>query len=197
LALIFEIFERIEIFNCAKLILNFPTNGSAHLFNVCIINPNAAERLQPTPSGSWLSTEIIMRTALNTTCYTVEATGQIVTGTLNDFEHHIETTTRPNGVGYKYYPTTIKRPIYDETGDLALCADGSPAHDDIWVLAKWATWGGPQVVVSEHDSEEAAQQAAEETYIHDILNNTEELIFLSLAKAEAYASQIKTDLAGE
>ena len=101
-------------------------------------------------------------TALNTPCFTVQD-GRITKGTLNDFHSFIEETTRPTGVGPKYYATT---------------------HGDVWVLAKWATWGGPEVVVQEFDSEDAAKAAAEETYVYDILKNSEMAIHLDRAGAE-------------
>lgn len=109
---------------------------------------------------------------LNTTCYTIED-GKIVEGTLSDFDMYIEKTTRPTGVGYKYYATT---------------------ENDVWVLAKWATWGGPQVVVREFETEDEAKAAAEETYVYDILNNQETPIYLDRADAEsALAQQIESD----
>lgn len=122
---------------------------------------------------------------LNTTCYTVQD-GQIVEGTLADFTHFIETTTRPTGVGYKYYATTVTRMIERATDKLD--ENGYTIYEeveaDVWVLAKWATWGGPQVVVSEHESEEEAEDAAEQTYVYDILNNSEFVIWLDRVEAE-------------
>ncbi len=67
-------------------------------------------------------------------------------------------------------------------------------QDDVWVLAKWATWGGPEVVVREFDTEEEANTAAEETYVYDILNNSDMAIHLDRASAESdLAQQIKND----
>ena len=104
-----------------------------------------------------------MTITLQTPCYTVH-TGSVVTSTLNDHRHHIETTTRPAGVGPKYYTTT----------------DGGT-----WCLAKWATWGGPEVIDERFDDEAAADAAAEVTYINDILGNPDYPIYLDLTKAEA------------
>lgn len=105
-------------------------------------------------------------TTLSSACFTVQ-NGAVVDGTLRDFDSFIERTTRPTGVGPKYYATTISR-------------DGA----DVWVLAKWATWGGPQVVVREFESEADALAAAEETYVSDILGNSEISIWLDRASAE-------------
>ena len=120
-----------------------------------------------------------MTTTLSTTCFTVQ-NNQIVEGTLADFDYLIETTTRPTGVGYKYYATTITR-TPEETAM------------DIWVLAKWTTWNGPEVVVRECESEEEANQAAEEKYIHDILNNNEFSIYLDRSGAEAELAMLKEE----
>lgn len=118
---------------------------------------------------------------LQATCYTVQA-GQIVQGTLADFDHFIETTTRPTGVGYKYY-TTTRRLAIDHADD------GTVIEDDVWVLAKWATWGGPEQVVRDFPTEAEALAAAEATYVHDILNNSEIAIHLDRASAEQELAQ--------
>ena len=102
-------------------------------------------------------------TNLATTCFTVQD-GKIIEGTLSDFTCFIESTTRPTGVGYKYYSTTVE--------------------GDVWALVKWATWSGPEVIVQEFDSEQEANTAAEETYVQDILNNSEMQIHLDRGAAE-------------
>lgn len=132
---------------------------------------------------------------LNTTCYTIED-GKIVEGKLADFDLYIESTTRPTGVGYKYYATTVQRDIERDTDQVD--EDGytitETVQEDVWVLAKWATWGGPQVVVREFETEDEAKAAAEETYVYDILNNQETPIYLDRADAEsALAQQIESD----
>jgi hypothetical protein len=130
-------------------------------------------------------------TNLTTTCFTVQD-GKIVEGTLADFTCFIESTTRPTGVGYKYYVTTVTRDVerdtdqVDEDGDVIT----ETVEDDVWVLAKWATWGGPQVVVREFESEEEANTAAEETYVHDILNNPEISIHFCEEDAKADLDQM-------
>lgn len=122
---------------------------------------------------------------LATTCYTI-ANGAIVEGTLTDFDGYIETSPRPQGVGKKFYATTFSRDIKRETG--ALDSDGEPitefARVDVWALAYWATWAGPEVVVQEYATEEEADAAAEQTYVYDILNNSEISIYLDRASAE-------------
>lgn len=129
-----------------------------------------------------------MTTTLATICYTIKD-GKIVEGTLADFSCFIESTTRPTGVGYKYYATTISRRCESTTDD-----DGNevlPAEEfeDIWVLAKWATWGGPERVIREHASESDALADAEQTYVHDILDNPEISIWLDRADAERFLAE--------
>lgn len=108
---------------------------------------------------------------LKTPCFYVQD-GKVCEGALGDLDRFIETTTRPTGVGYKYYVTTVSRrvdAVYDDEDN-----EIEPERmEDVWVLAKWATWGGPEVIVREFDSEEEANAAAEETYVYDILNNVE------------------------
>jgi len=124
-------------------------------------------------------------TTLNTTCYTVQ-NGKIVECILADYACYIERTTRPTGVGFKYYVTTVARDIerftdqVDEDGYVIT----ETVKDDVWVLAKWASWGGPEVVVCEFASEEEARAAAVDTYFHDILHNDEITIHLDRASAE-------------
>lgn len=108
---------------------------------------------------------------LNTTCYTIED-GQIVEGRLSDLDHLIETTTRPSGVGPKYYVTTTE--VQDDDGETS----------EVWALATWATWGGPEVIVDTFETEVEASAAAEQTYVHDILNSTEVYVYLDRASAE-------------
>lgn len=130
-----------------------------------------------------------MTTTLNTTCYNVED-GEIVEGKLSDFDNLIECTTRPTGVGYKYYATTVRARNESDTDDDGNEVMPTEEFRDQWVLAKWATWGGPQVVVREFDTEEEAEAAAEETYVHDILNHSDTYVYLDRAQAEqALASQ--------
>ena len=135
-------------------------------------------------------------TTLSTTCFTVQD-GKIVEGTLADFTCYIESTTRPTGVGYKYYVTTVTRDIERDTDQVD--EDGyvitETVQDDVWVLAKWATWGGPERVVREFDSEEEANAAAEERYVYDILNNADMSIYLDRASAESdLAQNIENDV---
>lgn len=157
-----------------EFFFDFPTNGKKVLALFRIRNyysfmglRMARARLQ----------EHIMTITLNTTCFTVQRAA-VVEGTLADFDHFIERTTRPTGVGYKYYATTVSRSSESDTDD-----DGNevlPAEEfsDVWVLAKWATWGGPEVVVREFDTEDDARAAAEESYVYDILHNSEMVIHL-------------------
>lgn len=117
-----------------------------------------------------------MNTTLKTACFTID-NGQVVEGALADFSSFIEQTTRPNGVGPKYYATTVTLAVdHDE--------ENQPVENDVWVLAKWATWGGPQVVVRELENEKEAREAAEETYVYDILHNSEFVIHLDRSGAE-------------
>lgn len=124
-------------------------------------------------------------TTLNTACYTIKD-GAIIEGTLANFTCYIESTTRPQGVGYKYYATTVTRDVERETDEVDengyAITETVPA--DVWALAKWATWGGPEIVVREFETEEEANAAAEETYVQDILGNNEITIHLERADAE-------------
>lgn len=132
------------------------------------------------------------RTTLNTECYTIDD-GKIVKGILNDFRQFIETTTRPTGVGPAYYATTIIRPttkeVIDDEGNI-IEAEG---FDDVWALAHWVTWGGPEVIIDTFETEAEAEEAAEDIYISDILNNSEMCIYLSLADAERVLAELVED----
>jgi hypothetical protein len=130
--------------------------------------------------------ELIMTkttTTLHTPCFYIED-GEVREGVLGDFDNLIETATRPTGVGYKYYVTTIHRrvdAVYDDEGN-----EIEPERiEEVWALAKWATWNGPEIVVQEFDSEEEANAAAEQTYVHDILGNSEVCVYLDRESAEA------------
>lgn len=112
---------------------------------------------------------------LNTPCFTVQD-GQIVAGTLADFDNFIESTTRPTGVGYKHYVTTVTR-------------DGQ----DVWAHAKWATWNGPQVIIDTYETEAEAEAAVEQSHVYDILNNSEMSINLDRESAEAELAAILAD----
>lgn len=133
-------------------------------------------------------------TDLATTCFTVED-GKIIEGTLNDFRCYIKSTTRPTGIGYEYYATTVTRSFERDTWQMD--EDGEPitepVQEDVWVLAKWATWGGPEVVVREFESEEQAKTAAEETYVYDILNNSEMSIHLERSDAESELAELQAE----
>ncbi len=133
-------------------------------------------------------------TNLTTACYNIED-GKVVEGTLADFSGFIEQTTRPNGVGYKYYTTTVERTVEVDTGQVDEDGDAitERVETDVWVLAKWATWGGPQVVVREFKSEEEANAAAEDTYVYDILRNSEIEIYLDRADAERALADTQTE----
>lgn len=128
---------------------------------------------------------------LNTPCFTVQD-GKIVEGTLGDFDCYIETTTRPTGVGYKYYATTVRRDVERDTGKVNDDGDAitETVKVDVWALAQWITWAGPEVIVKEFDSEAEATAAAEETYVYDILNNSEMSIHLTRAEAERELSEM-------
>lgn len=128
---------------------------------------------------------------LKTPCFYVQD-GKVCEGTLGDLDRFIETTTRPTGVGYKYYVTTVSRrvdAVYDDEDN-----EIEPEFmKDVWALAKWATWSGPEVVVREFDSEEEANAAAEETYVYDILNNSEMSVHFDRASAEAELQAIQDE----
>jgi hypothetical protein len=100
------------------------------------------------------------KTRLSTRCFTVQD-GQIVAGALSDFAWYIEDACRPNGVGHKFYATE---------------------RDGTWVLAKWE--GSNEIVVREFDTEPEARDAAEQTYVYDILHNDAIQIHLDRADAE-------------
>lgn len=130
-----------------------------------------------------------MNQTLDTQCFTIED-GRIFAGILRDFDNLIARTTRPHGVDYKYYATTLRVRNESDTDDDGKEVLPTEEYRNQWVLAKWATWGGPQVVVRELDTEEEALDAAEETYVYDILHHAEAQIYLDLAEAEqALASQ--------
>lgn len=130
---------------------------------------------------------------LNTPCFYVQG-GMVCEGILEDLAAYIETTTRPDGVGRAYYVTTRQRRVDAVTDDNG--REIEPEHTKpIWVLAKWATWAGPEVVVDEYDTEAEAEGAAEQTYVYDILNNQEVPVHLDRAGAEDELRMILEDAA--
>ena len=131
-------------------------------------------------------------TTLETKCFTVQD-GKIVLGKLSDFDCYIESTTRPTGVGHKYYATTVRRRNVSDTDGDGNEVMPEEAYRDQWVLAKWATWGGPEVIVREFESEAEAHAAAEETYVYDILNNSEMSIHLDRAEAERELADLQAE----
>ena len=120
---------------------------------------------------------------LSAPCFTVQD-GQIIEGKLSDFDCYIETTTRPQGVGYKYYVTTRDRVLQEAVYNDDDVMTSGEVRGDIYCLAKWATWGGPEVIIREFESEQSANDAAEESYVHDILNNSDICIHLDRESAE-------------
>ncbi|CAB4139715.1 hypothetical protein UFOVP352_47 [uncultured Caudovirales phage] len=122
-------------------------------------------------------------TNLNTTCFTIENL-EIVEATLENFTRYIQSAPLPWGNGYVYYPTKITREVEEGTGEFD--EDGyeltTTAKEDVWVLAHYH---GKERIVREFESEEEANAAAEESYVHDILNNSEQLICLDREEAES------------
>ena len=125
-------------------------------------------------------------------CFTVQ-NGKVVAHVVSDFSEFIETTSRPTGIGHKYYATTVERVTaqaeVDEFGNVTK----EPVVQDVWVMAMWATWGGPERVLQEYESEGEANEAVEQSQIYDILNNNEVVIHIKRASAEAEASDWRAE----
>lgn len=113
-----------------------------------------------------------MEMTLQTTCFWVEY-GRVFEGVLGDLDHFIEMTTRPTGIGPKYYVKAMP--------------------GNTWALAKWATSGGPERIIRRFDSEDDAKAAAEETYVFDIINNHEVTVHLDRESAEAHLKSIQAE----
>ena len=122
---------------------------------------------------------------LSSPCFYIE-NGKILEARFSDFVHLIEMVSRPSGTGYVYYATNIARaPEVDVASDEVATAGGDAALvEPVWVLAKWARWGGPEVVVREYASEALAKAAAEAVYVQDILANSEVPLYLNREAAE-------------
>lgn len=146
-------------------------------------------------------------TNLNTTCFTVQD-GKIVEGTLADFTCYVEQTTRPHGVGPVYYATSrdvyavirADGSVYDtfaneELAEICCDVDEGETVEErtVWSLAKYVTWAGPERIIRDHASEEEARADAEETYVHEILNNSEMIIHLDRAGAERELADIQAE----
>lgn len=131
---------------------------------------------------------------LSTQCWTIH-TGSLIEGTLADHSKHIETTTRPTGVGYKYYVTTTVADVDRDTEqrDAEGYAITETVRAEMWALAVWATWGGPERIVSTYDTEAEAHAAAEATYVQDILNNPDYLVFLDKETAQKALAEAMND----
>lgn len=128
---------------------------------------------------------------LQSPCWTIDwNTKAVVTGVLNDFRQFIITTTRPTGVGPKYYATTRERTVetYDDECNLT-----GQMTEHYWVLANWATWAGPEHIVREYESEAEALAAAEAIYVQEILDNNETAIFLDRMTAERVLSEMEEE----
>lgn len=117
---------------------------------------------------------------LKSPCWWIED-GAVREGTLADLARFIETTTRPTGIGYKYYV----RALSPRKGDERL--------QGAWALAEWVTWAGPEVIVRVFDTEEAANAAAEATYVDDIRNNREVAVFLTREEADSALADLLGD----
>ncbi len=101
---------------------------------------------------------------LSTPCFVVED-DEIVERTLGYFDNLIETAPRHDGIGYKYYVT---------------------GSGTTWALVKWSTQKGAPVVVRGFDDRLAADRAAEEIHVQDILGSVDVDIFLDLEDAEQF-----------
>jgi hypothetical protein len=111
---------------------------------------------------------------LKAECFIIEDK-KIVNKPLSDFDHLIEKTTRPTGVGYKYYVTS---------------AVEATEATEVWALAMWF---GIEHIVYTFRTEKEAIEAAEKTYVYDILNNEEVQIYMSLEKAQRALEENKND----
>ena len=123
-------------------------------------------------------------TNLTTKCFSIQ-NGKVVTSILADFSHYIESTTRPTGIGYTYYTTTVEREIEPEQTDDEGSVIKAAVIDDVWALVKWVSWSGPERIIQTFENEQAANAAAEASYVHDILNNPE----LSITTSEQEANE--------
>jgi len=83
--------------------------------------------------------------------------------TLRDLDKHIEISTRPTGVGTKHYVTQV---------------------NDKWCHAVWVTYGGPERIIAQFETEQEAISAVEDAWLHDIWNNTEETVYATKEAAE-------------
>lgn len=124
-----------------------------------------------------------MTITLKTPCFYVHA-GQVHECLLGALDRFIDTTTRPNGVGPRYYTRPIDRivdAVYDDEGN-----EIQPETTrEVWALACWMTRSGPESIIRTFDTEAEAAAAAEKTYVHDIMNNPEFWVHLDRASAEA------------
>nr|DAI35653.1 MAG TPA: YaiA protein [Caudoviricetes sp.] len=109
---------------------------------------------------------------LNNTVFIVRdnAVAQVAYRDLMDF---VETTTRPGGVSTKRYITTD--------------ADGN------WCVAVWLTWGGPEHIISRHDSEAEAQEAVEAIWVREIEDAPDLMLFCTREAAEEALVEMRGD----
>ena len=93
--------------------------------------------------------------------------------TYHDLMDYVETTTRPTGIGTKRYVTTD--------------ADGN------WCVAAWLTWGGPEHIISRHDSEAEAQAAVEAIWVREIEGAADLMLFCSREAAEEALAEMEDE----
>ena len=99
---------------------------------------------------------------LNDTVFVIQA-GAVIERTLRDLMDLVPTTSRPDGTGTKDY---------------------ARENDDGAGVYTWMTWGGPERLLSQHDSLEDAVSRVEDLWISDIFNNTEIAVYPNRATAE-------------
>ena len=90
--------------------------------------------------------------------------GAVQSCALRSFADLIETTTRPDGVGPKRYKKQV--------------ADG-------WAVCYWVTYGGPERVISTHESEGEAVAAVEAIWADEIWASEDVALFATRDAAEA------------
>ena len=93
--------------------------------------------------------------------------------TYRDLMDYAETTTRPTGIGTKRYVTTDA--------------------DDNWCVAAWLTWGGPEHIISRHDSEAEAQAAVEAIWVREIEDVPDLMLFCTREAAEEALVEMRGD----
>lgn len=108
---------------------------------------------------------------LNQTVFLIEADA-VVERKLSDLMDLVPTTSRPDGIGTKDY---------------------ARENDDGAGVYTWATWGGPERLMSQHVTIDEAVARVEDIWIGEIFGSTEVAVYATAEAANAALADMLAD----